>query len=300
VEATSGGVSDSVYVTGVVARVLVADKPYGAAVNGASVAYVTRANARGVARLDLPTPGVTAGIGVGAEPSSVMFNQTGDRAYVGNQSGASVTVLNVATNAVVATPAFTGSVLGVAVSGDSLLVVATDANRIYFVQLPGLSVTDSVAVAGFSNAMVIQGDLLYASLPTAGSVAEIDIGTRQLVRTFPVGGVPQGLVIPPSGNELYIANEVGKLQIWNRTTNVETANVPLQGGGGFGLARNPSNGLLYVSTSYYGSRVHVIDPTSRAIVRVFRTGGVPRRIAFSASGSVGIVTNEDGWVDFIR
>lgn len=59
-------------------------------------------------------------------------------------------------------------------------------------------------------------------------------------------------------------------------------------------------GLLYVSTSYYGSRVHVVDPATRTVVRIIDTGGVPRRIAFMSSGEVGIVANEGGWVDFIN
>jgi hypothetical protein len=35
-------------------------------------------------------------------------------------------------------------------------------------------------------------------------------------------------------------------------------------------------------------------------MREIVTGGIPRRIAFTADGSVGIVTNEGGWIDFIR
>jgi YVTN family beta-propeller protein len=302
VVATSGLVSDSVYITGVVARVTVsASRLFAAAVSAAGVAYVTLPDLDGVVRLDLPTPAVTGTFTVGFRPSSVTFNNVGDRAYFGNQDAASVSVVNVAANTVIATPAFHGSVLGVAVAaGDTLLFVATDAHEIYFVRLPSLTVTDSVAVSGYSNAMVVRGTLLYASSPTAGLVSEIDIGTHQVVRTFFVGGTPQGLAIPPTGNDLYIANETGILQIWNLTTNALTGQVPLEGGGGFGIARNPANGLLFVSTSYYGSRVHVIDPGTRSVVRVIRTGGVPRRIAFTASGSVGIVANEGGWVDFIH
>jgi DNA-binding beta-propeller fold protein YncE len=69
---------------------------------------------------------------------------------------------------------------------------------------------------------------------------------------------------------------------------------------GFGLARNPANGRLYVSTSYFGRAVHEIDPVTRTIVRTIATDGSPRRIAFDATGSLALVTNESGWIDVIR
>ena len=90
------------------------------------------------------------------------------------------------------------------------------------------------------------------------------------------------------------------MQRWNLSTLQKTGFIPLPTGGGFGLARSPANGLLYVSTSYIGSVVHVIDPVAGQIVRTIVVGGTPRYIAFTADGSVGIVPNEGGWVDYIK
>lgn len=298
--ATSGPVSDSALVTAVIERLSVGGFPFGVAVSAAGVGFVTRASVNAVARFDLPSPVMTGSVAAGSFPTSVAFSLTGDRAYVGNQFDASVHVIDVAAGADVDSARINGTVLAVATSGDTLLVVGTDAGQVYVVELPSLALIDSVAVPGYVNAMALRGWLLYASSPTVGVVTEIDLAARQVARSLPVGGTPQGLAVSTDGNSLYVANESGNLEIWNLVANTLVANVPLAGGGGFGLARNPANGLLYVSTSYFGRRVHVIDPITRTVVRVIMTGGVPRRIGFAPSGNVGIVANEDGWVDFIN
>ncbi len=115
-----------------------------------------------------------------------------------------------------------------------------------------------------------------------------------------IGGYPQELIVSPHGDQLYIANEAGSVQTLDLASGTVVSTIPLLGGGGFAMARNPANGLLYVSTGYFSSTVWVIDPATPTIVRRIITGGVPRRIAFNAAGTVGIVANEANWVDFIR
>jgi DNA-binding beta-propeller fold protein YncE len=250
--------------------------------------------------LGLPTPSMTGTIGVGLTPASVTFNHAGNRAYVGNQDGGSVSILDVTAGTVVATRSFGSAVFAVAVApGDTVLFVGT-ASTVYRVRLADLAITDSVALPSYSNALAMRDTLLYASVPFGGLIQEIDIRTAAVTRTLFVGGTPQGLAFPATGDLLYIANEAGQLQLWSLTTNTLSGSVPLAGGGGFGVGVNPANGLVYVSTSYFGSRVHVIDPVARSVVRVIHTSGVPRRIGFAPTGNVGIVTNEGGWVDYIR
>jgi len=240
-------------------------------------------------------------VGVGDTPTSVAVNQAGTRAYVGNQNGRSVAVINTATNAVLATIPINASVMGLFVTpGDSLLLVGTDSSKVYVVRTSSASVIDSIP-APIVNAMVMRGDTtVFASAPFAGVVGELNLRTRQLVRTLPVGGIPQGLALAANGTQLYLANEVGQFQVWDLASVSLVGYVDLPGGGGYGLARNPTTGLVYVGTSYIGSRVHVIDPAARQILRVIMVGGTPRRIAFAPDGSVGVVANENGWVDYIK
>jgi len=295
-----GTLRDSVRVTGVIARLAVPGQLFGAAVSASGTAYITDVSGAIARRVNLTTPGLIGGVIVGSGPSSVALLPDGSRAFVGNQSDGTVSIVDVASSTVVATPAFSEAVLAVTVApGDTLLFVGTE-SRIYWLRLADLTLTDSVTLPDYTNALAIRDTLLYASVPRSGVVEEINILTGSITRALAVGGTPQGLALAASGSQLYIANETGWLQLWDLTANTLSGSVALVGGGGFGVGVNPVNGLLYVSTSYYGSRVHVIDPITRTVAREIYTGGVPRRIVFSPSGDVGIVTNEGGWVDYIR
>ena len=132
---------------------------------------------------------------------------------------------------------------------------------------------------------------------------EFNLRTRTVARTLAVGGVPQHMVVAPDGNTLYIANEAGYVQFWDLVTgNQIGSNLILpEGSAGENIARRPNTGQLYVTTAYIGGgRIFVINPTTRTITRSMFAGGSTRQVAFNASGSVGFVPNEGGWVDFLK
>ena len=302
--AFSGPAKDSVVVTALLARVNIGSSavPFAVGRFSATRAYVTLEGDSAVQLLDLATPGtVGSTIAVGQLPTSLAINNAGTRAYVGNQGSSSVTVINTGDGTVAGSIPINGTVLDVLVSpGDSLLFVGTDAGQLYVVRLATSTVTDSLPVS-VTNTMVMRGDTsLFANEVFLGTVKEINLRTRQVVQTLPVGGRPQAMLLSSGGTTLYLANEIGQLQFWDLTTGSLSSYIGLPGGGGYGMARSPANGLLYVSTSYIGSRVLVIDPTAHQVVRTIGTGGTPRRIAFTPDGSVGIVANEAGWVDYIK
>ncbi len=276
--------------------------PFGAAISASGRAWVTLDSLNQVQQVD-PGSGAVIGspLATANLPTSIALTSAGTLAFVGNQGSDNVTVINTSTNAVQGTIPFGTSVLGVLVPpGDSLLLVGTDIASLYLLRISTLAVIDSFPVPGVS-AMATRGDTtVFANEVFSGVVAEINLRTRQVVRTLNVGGRPQGVVVSPDGGTLYLANEIGQLQFWDLSSGTLATAVLLPGGGGFGLARRPSDGRLYVSSSYIGRRVTVVDPSTRLIVDSIATGGVPRRVAFTADGSVGIVTNEAGWVDFIR
>lgn len=184
--------------------------------------------------------------------------------------------------------------------GDSLLYVSTNANKIYVIRLSTGAAVDSIAIPSPAIFFVARGDSLYASLTFSGTVLEISFVTRAVLRTLTVGGKPQGILISPNGAELYAVDEGGLLRIHSLATNSSLGSVQLPGGGGSAIARNPVNGLLYVTTAFFGTGIHVINAGSRTVVKSIDVGGDPRRIAFTSSGSIGIVANQSGWVDFIR
>jgi YVTN family beta-propeller protein len=118
-----------------------------------------------------------------------------------------------------------------------------------------------------------------------------------VVRTFTLGGRPQGMAISADQNLLYVANELSNvLQVVSLQTGSISA-IPLAGGGE-GLAVN-TDGKLYVGLVFNG-QVQVVDPATSSVVRTITVGGTPRELAIDAARTRVLVTNEAGWVDLIR
>jgi len=299
--AAAGGVADTTIVTALVARLPFADRPYGVAAHAAGTAYVLRLDAGVAHRLDLPSLAVGPAVAVGSLPASVAIDAAGTRAYVANQGSGSVAVLDVAANAVVGSLSLDGMpIFAIVVApGDSLVYVGADNGYAYGLRATTGARVDSVFVGGPVNSLAIHDTLLYAGSPFASNVREHNLRTRTPGRSFAVGGVPQQLVVSATGQELYVANEVGSVQFWSLVTGAEVFTLALPGGGGYGMALQPGTDRLWVSTSYLGTGVHVVDAATRTLVRTVAVGGTSRRIAFTAAGW-GLIGNEAGWVDLVR
>lgn len=284
------------------ARVMLPGRPFGAAISPAGVAYVTQLDPGTLARADLPTGLVGSSVVVGRIPTEVVFNSTGTRAYVTNQFNQNVSVVDVSTNTTIDVITVKGDPFEVIVApGDSILYVTTNLDSVYGIRLATKAQVTSFAVPALANGFAVRDTLLYVGTYEGGTVVEFNLRTRTISRTFSVGGIPQKVALSPDANTLYIANQAGYVQFWNLTTGAQIgSNVPLPGGGGYGIARSPANGLLYVSTAVGGGNIHIIDPTTRTVLKSITVGGSTRRVVFNASGSVGFVTNEGGWVDFLK
>jgi YVTN family beta-propeller protein len=283
-------------------RVPLNGKPYGAAISSTGVAYVTLGSIATLARTDLPSEAFAPAVGVGTAPSEVAFTANGSIAYVTNQLSHNVGIINVANNTQVDVISVNGDPFEVIVQpGDSILYVSTNANRVYGIRLATKALVDSFPTPAIGNGMLIRDTLLYVSTHSGGTVIEFNLRTRVVSRTFTVGGTPQKMAISPDGHTLYIANEAGYVQFWDRIAGTQIG-LPTQlfQSAGYGIALRPTDGKLYVTTAYFGGgRIYVIDPASHATVDSVIAGGSTRRVVFAANG-VGFVPNEAGWVDFIK
>jgi DNA-binding beta-propeller fold protein YncE len=290
---------DSVAVLALVARIPLGGRPYGVAVSAVDVVYVTQLDAGTVTRLDPATWTPLAAPFVGAVPVGVTFDAAGTSAYVTCESPQWVAALDVPSNTVRATLAVPGDpFVARVVLGDSLLYVTTNHDKIYGVDLATGALVDSLP--GLSNGLVARDSLLYASLFDDGQVLEYNLRTRAVTRTFATGGVPQGLELSANGRELYVADQSGMstVQVWDLTSGTRVGSVTDPGGGAFGVARQPGTGFVFATQLWTGNIV-VVDPTTRAVVRVIRAGGDPRGIAFLGNGDA-IVANQSFWVDILR
>lgn len=286
----------------IAARVPLGGPAYAAAIASTGATYVGLEYASQLVRVNLSSRTVTGTVAVGSVPTEVAFNAPGSRAYVTNQSSQNVGVVNVATNVQIDLIPVTGDPFEVIVApGDSIIYVSTNVNRVYGIRLATKDTVVSFATPAIGNGMVIRDTLLYVSTHSGGTIIEFNLRTRTVSRTLSVGGTPQKLALSADQNTLYIANQSGYVQFWNLLTGAEDGDsIPLVGSAGYGIARRPTNGLLYVTSAFFGSGdIHVIDPTSRTLVHTSHVGGSTRRVVFSATG-VGIVPNESGWIDFLK
>jgi len=111
---------------------------------------------------------VIATIPVGSNPNAVAVNPAGTLAYVTNNSGNSVSVIDLATNTVTHT-------------------------------ITGFSSPDGVAVNP-------TGTLAYVTNAGPDSVSVIDLATNLVTATIGVGVNPFGVAVNPAGTRAYVAN----------------------------------------------------------------------------------------------
>jgi YVTN family beta-propeller protein len=271
----------------------------GVAVSG-NLAYVSDVTGARVARLDLGPDTFAGYIAVGNSPADIVFNSRGTRAYVANQASDNVSVIDVATHTQIATIPLHGDPRPVAIStDDSTLFVTTNADRLFKIRLATNTVTDSLALPATSDHLFTHpnGDLLYVAARDVGTVLEVNWRTMTLVRTFTLGGKPQGMAMSANQHELYVANETRNILqiIWLPTGSVDSVALA---GGGEGLARD-ADGKLWVGLAFAG-KVQVVDPATSTVVRTITTGGTPREVAIDPKRHRVLVANQAGWVDIIR
>jgi YVTN family beta-propeller protein len=299
VDTLTGVILVGAFDTSIVARFSLDARPYSVAVSVTDVAYVSEIATNQLARVDLSTLKVVDSVAVGIVPTEIAFNSTGSKAYVTNQFSQTVSVIDGAVAKVISGFSVRGNPFAVIVApGDTIVYVTTAADSLFGVRAATGEIKARLQVPIISNGFAVHDSLLYVSTRDVGTVRVINLKTNQLLDTISLGGGPQGILVSPDGRELYVANENATLQFWNIAGDSLDAALPLAGGG-FGLARQPVTGRLYVGT-LGGGEVQVVDPATRTIVKAFPTGGVVRRIAFNAAGTLAVVANEAGWVDFIR
>jgi len=276
-------------------------RPFGVAVTPSGAVYVTQQDANSVARYSLSSlESAGATVPVGADPGDVIFNRAGTRAYASTFYGGKVHVIDVATGSQTALYPIGSNAYRLALSGDeSRLFVSTVSGTVASVPTSGTGASLFVFLGGSVQGIAVSpsGSTLYAT-STSGNVYRIDPATLAIQTTRKLGLTLQGIAVAPNGSELYVANEGGSLLVLDATTLATLAAVPLRGDG-FGVAVTPDGAQIYVTSASAG-RLTIVDRATRAVTSTLSLGGVPRRVAFDATGATAVVANEFNWVDVIK
>jgi YVTN family beta-propeller protein len=128
----------------------------------------------------------------------------------------------------------------VANKGDNTLSVINTATQSVVATITGLSAPLGVATSPNNTR-------LYVANSTANTVSIIDTATRTLIATVPVGNTPWGLASTPDGQQVYVSNNgSGTVSVIDTSTNAVTDTVTV-GQQPTGVAITPNGLSVYVA-----------------------------------------------------
>jgi DNA-binding beta-propeller fold protein YncE len=273
--------------------------PYGIAVRGRELAYITRGQAASIERLDLTTGRLTGSTFIGCTPSCVAFDPSGARAYVSVHYLDEIAVIDAIRHVLIHAWPVRGDPLPLLLSQNGrTLFVTTNEDQLFGLATANGRVVGSMRLPATSHHLALHpaGDRFYIATRTGGSVLEVDAFRYRVLRTFVLGGWPQGLVVSPDGTMLYVANEQHGIDVIGLGNGKCVGRLKCDSGS-VALAMSPDQRFLYAGYPRRG-RVGLIALPSLEQRGTLETGGVPGQLAFDGNGRA-ILVNEAGWVDIV-
>jgi YVTN family beta-propeller protein len=196
------------------------------------------------------------------------------RAYVSNEDGHSVTVIDTEHGTVVTTIAVGKRPRG--------MKLDRDGSRLF------------VAVSGLPKCPPTVPDEECAKLERdlkADGIAVVDTSSQQVVKVLQAGSDPEQFALSGDGKRLFVANEdSAQTSVVDIDSGAVIARVPV-GEEPEGVAVTP-NGRWVLVTNESTNSVSVIDASNYKVVRSVPVGKRPRDIAFTPDSSVAYVSGE--------
>ncbi len=205
--------------------------------------------------------------------------------YVSNFSSSNVSVLDTASNTVVATVGVGTSPVGVAITpdGSRAYVANQGPNNVSVIDTVSNTVVATVGV-GFQPigvAITPDGSHVYVPNKLSNNVSVIDTASNTVVATIGVGSNPRWVAITPDGSRAYVTN-IGSS---NNVSVIDTASntvvtIVSVGSNPNGVAITPDGSQAYVANGG-SNNISVIDTTSNMVVSTFWAGPSPWSVAIT-------------------
>jgi YVTN family beta-propeller protein len=217
-------------------------------------------------------------------------------AYIPNGLSSTVSVIDTASNTVVATTLVGFGPLGVAVNvtGTRVYVSNSVSNSLSVIDTATNAVvaTTPVGVSPGGVAANPLGTRVYVANSDSNSVSVIDTATNAVVATVAVGKYPVGVAVSPTGNRIYVANaDSNSLSVIDAAANAVVATTPVGVSPG-GVAANPLGTRVYVASGDSNS-VSIIDASTYSVVGSVAVGTTPAGVALNPAGTRAYVANAD-------
>jgi len=216
-------------------------------------------------------------------------------AYISNQTGSIVSVIDTATNTVVATVPVGASPFGVAVNLDATRVYVgnRNSNNVSVINTATNTVVATVAVGTSPLGIAVNpaGTRTYVTNVGSATVSVIDTSTNTVIDTVTVGTSPYGVAFNPAGTRAYVVNQGNNnISVIDTTSNTVIGSVAV-GTAPSGIAVNLAGTLAYVAN--FSNTVSVIDLAANTVIATVAAGTNPLGIAVSPAGTRVYVANSN-------
>jgi YVTN family beta-propeller protein/autotransporter-associated beta strand protein len=257
--------------------------------------YIANNGSSTVSVIDTVTDKVVGSVSVPAGPIGVAVTPDGKYAFVTSSvfftfTGNTVSVINTATNTLVAPPITVGSgPIGVAFTPDGKFsyvanfndgtasVINTATRTVVVPSIPLGSPTGSpVGVAATPD-----GKFVYVANVNANAVSVISTATNTVVSSIPVANGAVGVAVTPDGKSLYVSNVNGNTVSVISTTTYTVVDLITVGISPVGVAVTPDGKFVYVANSNMNSggggvgSVSVISTATNTVIDTITVGVFP-------------------------
>jgi YVTN family beta-propeller protein len=202
-------------------------------------------------------------------------------AYVTNEIS-TVTVLDTASNTVVATVPVEGVPWGVAITPDGAHAYVTNlGSTVTVLDTASNTVVATVPVGAGSQGVAItpDGAHAYVTNEISNDVSVLATATNTVVATVPVGSLPSWVAITPDGAHAYVTNFDSTVSVLATATNTVVATVPVETLP-FGVAITPDGAHAYV-TNFGSGTVSVLATATNTVVATVPVGSLPVWVAIT-------------------
>jgi gliding motility-associated-like protein len=234
-----------------------------------------------------------------ATPASVGF------AYITNSGDGTISVINVATNTVVATlnPPHDPFCVCISPDGSKVYVGCSDGSSTVTVInaiTNAIIATITANTSGESTGIAVSpdGTMLYVADFVTGTVSVINTATSAVVAIITVGSQPYGIAVSPDGSKVYVSiSGSNNVAVINTATNTVAASI-IVGLAPQDVALSPDGSRLYVATLGLNG-LSVINTANNSTIAVIPTANDPSAIALSPDGATVYVATDSNIVTVV-
>ena len=247
----------------------------------------------------LPVPVVRRTISVGNRPQGAAVTPDGRRVYTADLDSKAVSVIDTATNRVIATTSLSAPPQYVAIAPNGRRAYVTTYNDAdgtgHAVQVMNTATNTVVATIPvglnpYTPAVTPNGQRLYVPDHGSQDLSVINTRTNSLITTIVVPRNPHWVAFTPDSRRAYVANHESNLvSVIDTASNTVIAKIPV-GRSPHSVALTP-NGREALVADYDAKSVSVIDTGSNTVTATIAVGANPLCVALAPDGRHAYVTN---------